>query len=56
MEDCSPFFFIGSWALVIFLGFEFLIDPFWKNMFIRLKGVCTYFNHTYVQREMSFLL
>jgi hypothetical protein len=33
--------FLGSWTLWLcfcVLGFVFLIDPFWKNMFLRLRG------------------
>jgi len=43
------FWGIGFWWLFICdLSFVSLIDPFWKNMFFRLKNAHTYFNHAYV--------
>ncbi len=38
------------------LGFIFSIDPFWRSMFIKLKGTHTFFNHVYVQCETAFPL
>jgi hypothetical protein len=40
MEDCAPFAFLVSWALVaLYLCFRFYIfDRFWKSMFLGLVG------------------
>ncbi len=49
MEDCAPFAFIKSWALVapyLCPSFVSLINLFWRSMFIRLKGAHTSFNHS----------
>jgi hypothetical protein len=57
MEDYAPSTFLGSWVLVVSYlcyGFVFLINLFWKIMFLKLKRVYTYFNHANVQREMTF--
>ncbi len=46
-----PFAFLGSliWWLHIYApGFIFLIDLFWKNMLIELKGAHTSFSHAFV--------
>ncbi len=59
MEDCAPFAFLVSWALVaLYLCFRFYIfDRFWKSMFLGLVGGGpTYSSHVYMQREMTFLL
>ncbi len=58
-ENCAPSTFLGSWVLmahICVLSFVFLIDPFWRSMFLRLRGAHTCFNHVYVQLEMTFLL
>jgi hypothetical protein len=49
MEDCAPstFWGIGLWWLFIcVLGFISLIDPFWKNMFLKLRGDHVMHPHT----------
>jgi hypothetical protein len=40
MEDYAPFVFLMNWILRFHIcaqGFVFSIDPFWKNMFPRLR-------------------
>ncbi len=47
---------IGLWWLYICaLGFVFLINPFWKSMFLNLRGAHTSFNYVFVQLEIIFL-
>ncbi len=51
MEDCTPFSFLGSWALVVpYLCFKFCIfdKPVLERYFFKLKGAHTCFNHAYV--------
>jgi hypothetical protein len=41
MEDCAPSVFqrVGLWWFrICALGFVFSIDPFWRNMFLKLRG------------------
>jgi hypothetical protein len=59
MEDCAAFAFLGNWALVVsYLCSRFYIfdRPIWRNMFLKLKGAHTCFNHAYVQHEITFIL
>jgi hypothetical protein len=45
---------VGLWWLRIYASsFIFSIDPFWKNMFFKLKGVHNSFNHALVQFEIT---
>jgi hypothetical protein len=58
MKDYAPFTFLMGWALVApYLGsrFVFSMDMFWKNMFLRLRGANTSFNHAFVEFEITFL-
>jgi hypothetical protein len=55
MEDCAPFAFLGSWALVapyLCPSFVSLIDPFWRSMFIRLRGAHTSFCHAFLHDNL----
>jgi hypothetical protein len=48
---CPIYFFreLGFWWLhICVIGFIFSIDFFWRNMFFKLRGVPTCFNHVYV--------
>jgi hypothetical protein len=45
-----------EWFYICALNFVFLIDTFWRNMFLKLNGAHTCFNHAYMQCEMTFLL
>ncbi len=48
---CPIYFFreLGFWWLhICALSFIFSIDPFWRSMFIGLKGTPTCFSHAYV--------
>ncbi len=54
-----PIYSIGSWALVAsYLCFRFRIfDRLVLEEYVfHVEGVCTCFNHVYVQREIAFLL
>ncbi len=51
MEDCPICFSkeLGFWLFCIcVLDFVFSIDPFWRSMFLRLRGAHISFNHAFV--------
>jgi hypothetical protein len=55
MEDCAPFAFLGSWALMVsYLCFRFCISnrPILEEYVFEVEGTHTYFNHTYMHRKM----
>jgi hypothetical protein len=58
MEDCATSIFLGNWVFMVsYLCSKFLIfiDPFWRNMFFKLKGAHTSFSLAFVQFEITFL-
>jgi hypothetical protein len=59
MDNCAPFVFLGSWALVIsYVCFRFCIFNILvlEEYVFQVEGVHTYFNHAYVQCKKTFFL
>jgi hypothetical protein len=59
MEDCAPFTFIRSWALVaLYLCFRFHIfdKTILEEYVYQVEGAHICFSHVYIYHEMAFFL